>query len=203
MTTIERYDAQGALILQRDISIDVGDRWTADFSSATAGTQVLLVSISSKRARLLQLDAGFNVVMTQLLPLAYERTLPSGIGMRDLHTLWPANRGHARIASVTAAGLSVQQFDVNSGTLTEQRILPLGDVSKLAGELSAEGLSIDRDGIVRVFDFDKTLERDVLRISKPAPPRFNGPIKQRALAGSWFTPSSSGQGLLMELFAFD
>ncbi|HWT15833.1 MAG TPA: hypothetical protein VN581_08625 [Patescibacteria group bacterium] len=181
-STLLRYDADGNLRAMRTIEL--------------SRPEVLLVAASSSSDSVLLLQrsadnrAGYRGQVTVLddrLQRRGEYAFADAISPR----FQPARAGAARFLHATPSGLMVLQFDPATGAPSERRALPIQN--------TGGRFAIDLDGVVRAMSFDPELGRDVLRISRPAPSTFAGPIRQSALAGAWFNPASTGQGLLLQL----
>ncbi len=185
-TSLLRYDAEGNLRAIR----------TLDLSQP--GTPLVAASSSSNGVLLLQRRSddrdAYSGQVTMLDAQLVRRGDYAFAGALDAQ-LQPARDGAARFVHTSPSGMMVLQFDPASGQPSERRALP---VQNIDGRFA-----IDLDGVVRAMSFDAALGRDVLRISRPEPSRFTGPIRQSALAGAWFNPASTGQGLLLQLLNGD
>ena len=185
-TSLLRYDAEGNLRAMR----------TLDLSQP--GTPLIAASSSSNGVLLLQRRSddrsAYSGQVTMLDAQLVRRGDYAFAGALDAK-FQPARDGAARFVHTTPSGMMVLQFDPASGQPSERRALP---VQNIDGRFA-----IDLDGVVRAMSFDAALGRDVLRISRPEPSRFTGPIRQSALAGAWFNPASTGQGLLLQLLNGD
>ena len=181
-TPLLRYDAEGHLRVMRTLEL------------SKPGLPVVAVSSSSAGALLLQrAEDGESRAIGQVTVLDAQLVRRgehpfSGVASALFQ---PARDGLARFVQTTPSALVVQQFDPATGQPSERRALPIQDTDGR--------FAIDLDGVVRAMSFDAALGRDVLRISRPAPNPFAGPIGQSALAGAWFNPASNGQGLLLQL----
>ena len=184
-TSLLRYDAEGNLRAMRTLDLPPGVSLIAASSSSNG---VLLLQRRSDGRR------AYSGQVTMLDAQLVRRGDYAFAGALDAK-FQSARDGAARFVHTTPSGLMVLQFDPASGQPSERRALP---VQNIDGRFA-----IDLDGVVRAMSFDAALGRDVLRISRPEPSRFTGPIRQSALAGAWFNPASTGQGLLLQLLNGD
>ena len=181
-----RYDAEGHLRAMRTLELSQPDAALVAASSSSDGVLLLQRRIDS------QSTYSGQVTMLDAQLLRRGEYAYAGALNARFH---PARNGAARFVHTMPSGLMVQQFDPASGQPSERRALPIRN--------TGERFAVDLDGVVRAMSFDAALGRDVLRISHPTTPTFAGPIRQSALAGAWFNPASTGQGLLLQLLNGD
>ena len=177
-----RYDAEGNLRAMGDIEL------------SKPSIPLVSVSSSSEGVLLLQREGDdYTTYSGQLTMLDAQLVRHAEYPFSRVQTakLQPARAGTARFVYTTPSGLIVQQFNPTSGQPGERRALPTQN--------TGVRFTIDLDGVVRAITFDAALGREVLRISRPTPGSFTGPIRQSALSGAWFNPASTGQGLLLQL----
>ncbi|MBI2398069.1 MAG: hypothetical protein HYV17_09740 [Xanthomonadales bacterium] len=185
--TVLHYSQEGTLLAQRDVVLPVAAFSIIAVDGSTHGVQVLAAGTTQsglRDAQLLLLDRGLELRGQHDFRSPDTTSLP---GPR----LWPARLGAARLGYEAAFGLVTLQYQPDQAVAMERKVLPI------SGTMNR--FNIDPDGTVRAMTADDSLGRDVLRISRPTPGSFTGPIRQSALTGAWFNPASTGQGLLLQL----
>jgi hypothetical protein len=96
------------------------------------------------------------------------------------------------------AGIQRLQFDLASGQLRARSIFPITPIPSSLGA-SYRHADVLANGKLRFLDYDSQHARFVLRIADAVPRPFTGPVRQQAFAGSWYAPSATGQGLIVNL----
>ena len=144
------------------------------------GTSVLVATRSEEGRGPPQMQALSRDLSTVL----HSEPAP-GIDLR----FWKSTLGGAWLTGTAAGSVSLLHLDAD-GTVLQRQALALerGTVLHVAG-----------DGRLQATDSDTLADRYQLRRYQPATPTFSGPIRQSALAGAWFNPASTGQGLLLQL----
>lgn len=108
-----------------------------------------------------------------------------GIDLR----FWKSTLGGAWLTGTTPGSVALLHIDAGGAVLHRQAlVLERGTVLHVAG-----------DGRLQATDSDPLADRYRLRRYQPTTPTFSGLIRQSALAGAWFNPASTGQGLLLQL----
>ncbi|MCC6560441.1 MAG: hypothetical protein IT478_03710 [Xanthomonadales bacterium] len=102
---------------------------------------------------------------------------------------WKSNHSGAWLTGTSPGSVSLLRVDAG-GTISQRHALALdhGTVLHVAG-----------DGLLQATDSDAATDRYWLRLYQPTTPAFAGPVAQTALSGSWYSPSSTGQGLIVDL----
>ncbi|MBK6725746.1 MAG: hypothetical protein IPG63_00570 [Xanthomonadales bacterium] len=185
--TVFHYSQEGTLLAQRDVALPAAAFSIIAVDGSAHGVQLLAAAAAQagmRDAQLLLLDRGLELRGQHDFRSPDTTSYP---GPR----LWPARLGAARLGYEAAFGLLTLQYRPGQAVAMERKVLPISGTTNR--------FNVDPDGTVRAMTADDSLGRDVLRISHPTPSAFTGPIRQSALTGSWYSPASTGQGLLLQL----
>jgi len=170
-----RIGANGTLVGQRRFA---NDQRISD--AIDTGSSVLVATRADEGRAAPQMHA----LSRDLGSVLHSEPAP-GVDVR----FWKSNHLGAWLTSTGPGNVSLFRVDAAGAILQKQTLaLTHGTVLHVAG-----------DGLLQATDTDAAADRYWLRRYQPATPTFTGPIRQSALTGSWYSPASTGQGLLLQL----